>query len=183
MTSRRQGARRHARRALPQPAAGGHGGTIGKIPHWALILRAGRWGETPGQAPATPAAGGPVQREDRAAVRVAPLGEDQAAAAGCPHDLAAPVHGGILTSAAVAARVLAPSLLLLAVAMSGGYGIGPPAAAPVTLTVRPRAQAGRAWRNEPRPLATCVTGGASRTGTSSVHRIASLVPFHARIWV
>lgn len=104
MTSRRQGARRHARRALPQPAAGGHGGTIGKIPHWALILRAGRWGETPGQAPATPAAGGPVQREDRAAVRVAPLGEDQAAAAGCPYDLAAPVHGGILTSAAVAGR-------------------------------------------------------------------------------
>jgi hypothetical protein len=54
-----------------------------------------------------------VQREDRAAVRVAPLGEDQAAAAGCPYDLAAPVHGGILASAAVAGRLQYGTVALL----------------------------------------------------------------------
>lgn len=38
----------------------------------------------------------------------------------------------------------------------------------------------------PQPSRTITSGwagGASRTGTSGVHRIASLVPFHARIWV
>jgi hypothetical protein len=85
MTSRRQSARRHARRALLQPAAGGHRGAIGNVPHRALILRAGRWGKPRGQA----------------------------AAVGCPYDLAAPVHGGILASAAVAGRLQYGTVALL----------------------------------------------------------------------